>query len=147
MQKLAKVVCLIMAAALLLAVPAAAQEPIYPIGEITIEAKSVAAGVGFNWGTGTLKFQGKEYKFSVKGLSAGAVGFSKISAYGDVYNLKDASDLEGAYASVSSGLALVRGVEGLAMRNNKGALIVLRAQQQGVKLSLAVDGFSIQIVK
>lgn len=144
--------CVVMTAVLLMAGAALAQEksldptPIYPIGEITIEAKSLAAGVGFNWGIGTLKFKGKEYKFKVKGLSAGAVGFSKISAYGDVYNLKEASDLAGNYVSVSSGLSLARGVEGLVMRNNKGTLIVLRAQQQGVKLSMAVDGFSIEMV-
>lgn len=152
MKRVAPVLGVLLAVALLWAAPSAAQEksldptPLYPIGEITIEAKSVAAGVGFNWGVGTLKFKGKEYKFKVKGLSAGAVGFSKISAYGDVYNLKEASDLAGTYASVSSGLALARGVEGLVMRNNKGTLIVLRAQQQGVKLSMAVDGFSIEMV-
>jgi|UniRef100_A0A7C5AMA1 hypothetical protein len=152
MKTLRLFVCVMVAVALLTGAPAWAQEksldptPIYPIGEITIEAKSLAAGVGFNWGVGTLKFKGKEYHFKVKGLSAGAVGFSKISAYGDVYNLKEAADLAGNYVSVSSGLALAKGVEGLVMRNNKGTLIVLRAQQQGVKLSMAVDGFSIEMV-
>lgn len=139
---------LVLAGVLLFALPGGAQldkTPIYPLGEISLEATSAAAGVGFSWGEGTLKFQGKEYKFKVKGLSVAAVGFSRISATGDVYNLTKPSDLAGTYASVSAGLALARGVEGLVMKNNQGTVIVLRAQQQGVKLSLSVDGFAIEM--
>jgi hypothetical protein len=81
-------------AGILLFVAAAAKAEeglIYPIGEITIEAKQLAAGVGYSWGDGVMKFQGKEYPFTVQGLNVAAVGFSKIHAVGDVYNLKTAA--------------------------------------------------------
>ena len=41
-------------------VAAQPQEP-YPVGEVTINATQVAAGVGWTWGGGTLKFKGKTY--------------------------------------------------------------------------------------
>ena len=134
-----------MSGMLLLAVVAAkAQEgPIYPIGEITIEAKQVAAGVGYSWGEGVLKFQGKEFRFTVQGLNVAAVGVAKVNAVGDVYNLNTAADLAGKYAAVSAGLSLAKGVAGLTMRNTKGVVINLRSAQMGVQLNLGVDGFSI----
>lgn len=138
---------LIMAGILLFVVSAAkADEKVpYPIGEITIEAKQVAAGVGYSWGEGALKFEGKEYKFNVKGLNVAAVGFSKISAVGDVYNMKTAADFPGKYVAVSAGLSLAKGVAGLTMRNDKGVVINLKSVQQGVQLNLGVDGFVIEM--
>jgi hypothetical protein len=40
-------------------------------GKVTIESTSVALGVGVAWGDGTLLYRGKEYKFSLDGLSVG----------------------------------------------------------------------------
>lgn len=136
---------LVMAGVLLFVVSASkADDKVpYPVGEVTIEAKQVAAGVGYSWGDGTMKFEGKEYKFSIKGINVAAVGFAKIDAVGDVYNLKTAADLAGKYAAVSAGLSLAKGVSGLTMRNDKGVVINLRSVQQGVQLNLGVDGFSI----
>jgi hypothetical protein len=147
MRKYRILLSLVMAGVLLCAVAAAKAEegPIYPIGEVTIEAKQLAAGVGYSWGDGVMKFQGKEYPFTVRGLNIAAVGFSKINAVGDVYNLKTAADLAGKYVAVSAGLSLARGASGLSMRNNNGVVINLRAAQQGVQLNLGVDGFEIKM--
>ena len=138
---------LVMAGLLLFAAAAARAEegPIYPVGEITLEAMQMAAGVGYSWGDGVMKFQGKEYRFTVQGLNIAAVGFSKINAVGDVYNLKTAADLAGNYVAVSAGLSLAKGVAGLTMRNDKGVVINLRSAQQGVQLNMGVDGFSIKM--
>ena len=145
MRKHHMLVCLIMAGILLCAVAAANAEgdPIYPIGDITITATQLAAGVGYSWGDVVMKFQGKEYPFAVQGLNVAAVGFAKINAVGDVYNLTNPADLAGKYVAVSAGLSLAKGVAGLSMRNSKGVVINLRSAQQGVQLNLGVDGFSI----
>jgi hypothetical protein len=138
---------LAMAGILLFVVAAAKAEesPIYPIGEITIEAKQLAAGLGYSWGDGVMKFEGKEYRFTVQGINVAAVGFAKINAVGDVYNLKTAADLAGKYVAVSAGLSLAKGAAGLSMRNNKGVVINLRSAQQGVQLNLGVDGFDLKM--
>jgi len=120
------------------------QEP-YPLGEVTIEATQVAAGVGWTWGGGTLKFKDKTYPFDIKGLNVAAVGFSKISAKGDVYNLKDAADLAGTYVTVGAGAAVIKGKAGLVMRNDKGVVINLLSNQTGVQLSLGTDGLAISM--
>jgi len=147
MRKHRMLLSLVMASLLLFAVTGArAQEgPIYPVGEITLEAMQMAAGVGYSWGDGVMKFQGKEYRFTVQGLNIAAVGISKINAVGDVYNLKTAADLAGNYVAVSAGLSLAKGVAGLSMRNDKGVVINLRSAQQGVQLNLGVDGFDLKM--
>jgi len=139
--------CMAVAAILLgvvYTVGAQPKEP-YPIGEMTLEAKQVAAGVGYTWGAGTLKFEGKEYKFTVKGLDAGAAGIVKISAKGDVYNMKTVADFAGDYAAATAGAAVVKGPVGLLMRNAKGVVINMTAEQTGVQLSLGTKGMSISM--
>ena len=66
--------------ALLGAVAATAQQA--PSGKVTIESKTIAVGVGVSWGDGKLTYQGKEYPFSVDGLSVADLGVSKASAVG-----------------------------------------------------------------
>jgi hypothetical protein len=134
-----------LAAILLFTVSVVGAQPTdpYPYGEITIEAKQVAAGVGWTWGGGTLKFKGQTYEFDIKGLNVAAVGISKIGARGEAYNLKDASDLVGTYVTASAGLAVIKGKAGLAMRNEKGVVINLNADQTGAQLSLGTDGLKI----
>jgi len=124
------------------AVGAQPQDP-YPVGAITIESKQVAAGIGWTWGSGTMKFKGKTYNFDIKGLNVAAVGISKVSAKGDVYNLKDASDLAGTYVTASAGVAVIKGKAGLIMRNDKGVVINLNADQTGAQLNLGTDGLKI----
>src|SRR5262249_56719003 len=60
-----------------------------PDGTVRLSAGSVAAGIGFSWGGGTLTYQGKEYPFSVSGLSVADVGISQAEASGRGYHLKN----------------------------------------------------------
>lgn len=138
---------LAMAIFLLFTVASVAAQPTepYPIGEVTIEATQVAAGVGWTWGGGTLKFRSKTYSFKISGMNIAAAGISKISSKGDVYNLKDASDLAGTYVTAGAGVALIKGKAGLVMRNEKGVVINLLSDQTGVQLSLGTDGLVISM--
>ncbi|MDD5641464.1 MAG: hypothetical protein PHX53_07410 [Syntrophales bacterium] len=146
MMRVKRTLCILAAAAMLLGlvytVGAQPQSP-YPIGEITLQSTQVAAGVGVTWGDGILKFQGKQYKFQARGLDAGAVGISKISAKGDVYNMKSAADFPGHYVAAQAGVAVIKGEIGLLMRNEKGTVINLKATQKGVQLSLGGQGMNI----
>jgi hypothetical protein len=145
MRKQQVFVSLALACILLFTVSAVGAQPTdpYPVGEVTIEATQVAAGVGWTWGGGTLRFKGKAYNFDIKGLNVVAVGISKASSKGDVYNLKDASDLAGTYLTVGAGAAVIKGKAGLVMRNEKGVVINLRSDQTGVQLGLGSDGLKI----
>ena len=137
---------LAMAAVLLVAVtPGGAAQPLYPMGSVSIDLTSVAAGIGASWGSGTLRFEGKVYPFKVSGLTVGDVGISTINAVGNVYNLKSASDLAGNYVAAGAGLTLAGGVGGVTMRNQRGVLINLYTVQQGVQLTIGPQGFSIDL--
>src|SRR5258706_1799878 len=99
---------------------AAATEP-----DATIELKegSVAAGIGFTWGKGTLHYQGRSIPVTVKGLSVASIGAGSITASGDVYHLANLSDFDGNYTAVSAGAALAGGGSVAAMENSNGVVI------------------------
>jgi hypothetical protein len=133
-----------LAALLLLAVtPGIAQGPYYPVGTVSIDMTSVAAGVGFSSGSGVLRFQGKRYLFKIDGLSVGNVGIASISAVGNVYNMQNIQQFTGNYAAAGAGIALAGGMAGLKMQNQSGVIINLYAVQQGVQLNIGPQGFNI----
>jgi hypothetical protein len=128
---------------LVAATPGVAQTPYYPIGSVSIDMTSVAAGVGASWGSGVLRFQGQRYPFRIDGLSVGNVGIASINAVGNVYNMTNASQFAGNYAAVGAGVALAGGAAGLKMQNQNGVIINLYAVQQGVQLNIGPQGFTI----
>jgi hypothetical protein len=144
-KKIAVIVgCLVLAA--LVGVALAQQnQPYYKVGSISFETTSIAAGLGASWGNGWFTFQGQKYPISVRGLSVGAVGISKVNAVGNVYNLKNPSDLAGTYAGVSGGIAIAGGVKGILARNENGVVIDLKATQAGVSFNLGSEGFTISL--
>lgn len=83
-----------------------------PSGTVMLSTTSIAAGVGINWGTGTLTFEGKEHPFTVKGLSVMDLGISKASAQGKVFHLTKLSDFSGKYAAAEAAYALGKGKAG-----------------------------------
>jgi hypothetical protein len=130
---------------LAVAAPGQALPPQAPSGTVSIELTSVAAGIGTSWGSGVLRYQGKTYGFKVSGLTVGDVGFSKVSAVGNVYYLKKPSDLAGNYAAVGAGVAVAGGVGGVSMQNQKGVQIQLYSVVQGVQLTIGPQGFNIEM--
>lgn len=124
---------------LLLVSLALAQDP-KPSGTLTLASKSVALGIGVSWGGGVLTYQGKEYPFSIEGLSVADVGISEVDATGTVYNLMKLEDFNGNYAAVSAGAVVGGGMGATSMRNQNGVVINITGTGQGVKFKLGVDG-------
>ncbi len=118
-----------------------------PSGTVTLSTKSIAVGIGINWGTGMLTIKGNGYPFSVKGLSVMDLGISKASARGEVYYLRNISDFAGKYASAEVGFALGKGGAGLVMKNTNGVVIALEAVTKGVQLTIGGKGLSIKLSK
>ena len=81
----------------LLASPAVSFAQEAPSATIAFSGGSVAAGVGYTWGNGTLLFKGKPYPFTVSGLSVVDIGIDRIDGAGTVYNLKNPADAAGTY--------------------------------------------------
>ena len=116
-------------------------------GKLTVESKSVAVGVGVSWGDGVLEYRGKKHPFTVEGLSVLDLGVAKVTARGEVKNLKKLEDFDGTYALIASGGAAGAGAGAAVLKNQNGVELALVAPAQGVKLSFAHGGVSVKLKK
>jgi hypothetical protein len=133
-------------AALVFAIPvSAARAQQQPDATLELQEGSVAAGIGFSWGSGKLTYQGKTYPVSVDGLSVGSVGISSASASGKVYGLKSLQDFNGNYTAVSAGLTAAGGGSVAVLRNQNGVVIEMVSTTQGVKVTLGPSGVKLAI--
>jgi len=117
-----------------------------PSGTIEISSKTIAIGIGVSWGHGTLKFEGKEYKFKVSGLSIVDLGIASVSAAGEVFNLKSVSDFAGTYSGGEAAAALAGGAGTATLKNQNGVKLKIKSKKQGVQLKLAPEGLKIKLV-
>jgi hypothetical protein len=118
-----------------------------PDATVKMSGKSVAAGVGFSWGSGVLTYQGKQYPFSVSGLSAGNIGVSGAELSGEVFNLKSLDDFNGNYTSAGAGATVAGGGGGMTMKNQNGVVMNVVGTTRGLTFKLGVDGMKVQLKK
>jgi hypothetical protein len=137
----------IAAAAVLLASPAIAQPApdASPAATIDLTGRSIAAGVGYTWGSGTLHYRGEDHPLTVKGISVIDVGISKFSARGDVYHLSHPADINGVYRAVAAGAVVAGGGAVASMENDKGVEIKLVSSAAGLQFKLAPEGVTIRL--
>ena len=131
----------------MLTVNFAGAEETKPSGTIAIESHSVALGIGVNWGHGTLKFKGKEYKFKVTGLSVVDLGVSNVSAVGEVYHLRHLSDFAGTYNAASAGIAVAAGAGASYLENQHDVVIKITSKKQGAQFTLAAEGLKLKLIE
>jgi hypothetical protein len=121
-----------------------------PEATLQLSGGSLAAGIGFSWGKGTLTYKGKDYPVKVNGLSLGKVGITGASAYGEVYHLKKLQDFNGHYHAGGAGrrgVTLASGQSATAMTNQAGVTVLLSATQRGVDVNLGGAGVDMAIKK
>jgi hypothetical protein len=118
-----------------------------PDAKVRITGKSVAAGVGFSWGSGVLTYQGKDYPFSVSGLSAGNIGVSGATLSGEVFNLKNIDDFNGNYTSAGAGATVAGGGGAMTMKNQNGVVMNVVGTTKGLSFKLGVDGMKVELKK
>jgi hypothetical protein len=123
----------------------AAEKHAKPDGSIELSEGSVAVGIGYSWGHGTLTYKGKKHKFKVDGLSAGDVGAQKVTAKGEVYHLKKLEDFNGTFAAAEAG-ATVGGGGGVSiMKNQNGVEMRVKSTAQGINLTIGGAGVKVQL--
>jgi hypothetical protein len=116
-----------------------------PDAKLTLSGTSAAIGIGTTWGSGTLTYKGKRHPVRLRGLDVGGVGGAHIDAHGDVYHLKNVADFDGTYAAVSAGAAAGPGAGHSIMRNEKGVVIDLASNTQGVLVKAGPDGVRLEL--
>ncbi len=118
-----------------------------PDATVEFSGGSVAAGVGYTWGTGMLIYQGRLFRLRVSGLSIADVGITRYTASGDVFNLKKPADIVGTYGAVTTGATLGTGLSGTSMQNEHGVLIRMTATRAGLSLSVAPGGMTVSGIR
>ena len=115
-------------------------------GSITFSGGAVAIGIGFQWGNGTLTYQGRQYPFRMDGLSVVDVGVTRVTGSGTVHNLRNVADFSGNYVSITAGATVAGGGSVASLRNQNGVVIDGVSTAQGVRLTLAPGGVNITLV-
>lgn len=149
MNKMKRIGVLLLVLGVITGITQAAKEE-KPDATLRLSGKSVAAGVGFSWGKGTLTYKGKDYRVSVNGMSLGKAGISGASAYGEVYNLKKLQDFNGHYHAGGAGrrgVTLASGQTATAMTNQAGVMVLLSSTQRGVDVNVGGAGVDMEIKK
>jgi hypothetical protein len=116
-----------------------------PDGTLELKGGSVAVGIGFSWGSGTLTYKGKTYDVKADGFDVGDIGITNITASGKVFNLKKLEDFNGNYTGVGAGGAVAGGGGAVVLKNQNGVKVELLSTTQGVKLAIAAAGVKMQI--
>jgi hypothetical protein len=127
------------------AAPAMAANPGATEGTVTFTGGAVAIGIGFQWGNGTLTYQGRQYSFKLDGLSVVDVGVTRMTGTGTVRNLRNVADFGGNYVSLSAGATVAGGGSVTTLRNQNGVVIDGISTSQGVRLTLAPGGVNVTL--
>ncbi len=128
-----------------LARPAMAQE-LKQAGTIYIKQIQIAWIGSGNLGGGTLQYNGRSWPFTIGGLGIGGFGISQITATGEVYNMKDIAQFQGAYVQARAGFAIGTVSAGeLWLQNPNGVVLHLKAERVGLALSLGADAIYIRM--
>ena len=128
--------------------PPPVAEGAIPSAYVWLSGGSIAIGIGYSWGHGTLynsKDQ-KQYKFKLSGVSVADVGGAGITAEGEVYNLATPADLTGNYSAVTAGVTIIEGGSVAYLKNNQnGVVIKLHSQTGGLRFNLSANGMHITL--
>ena len=114
---------------------------------LSLTEGSVAVGIGWSWGKGTLSYKGKKYPVKVEGLTVGEVGVTRASATGNVYNMKNLADFDGTFVAGGAGATVGGGAGITTMKNQNGVTIDLKSTTQGASLKLAAEGLKLSVIK
>src|SRR5437016_10693163 len=112
---------------------------------LTLSEGSVAAGIGFSWGKGTLSYGGKTYPVKVEGLSVGELGVIRGTARGKVSNLERLEDFSGNYLAVGAEATAAGGAGVTVMRNQNGVVVELTSTTQGASILLGAEGIRLTL--
>ncbi|WP_298241814.1 hypothetical protein [uncultured Bradyrhizobium sp.] len=113
-----------------------------------VRAKIVKGGllVGGGAGSGVLTYRGRSYPFRITGMSFGITAGATVGRLdGWASGIREVSDFAGTYSSVGGGFALIGGVNGVHLRNEKGVTIVMQGPKAGLELAANVSQITISL--
>ena len=143
LYRASKICAAVVAAAVVLA--SASTQSFAATGTVQLKVTKVGFIVGVGGGSGTLNFQGRTYRLSVGGVSAGTIGAAGANLVGTASNLRTAADIAGTYSAASASLAVAGGAKVITLQNSNGVVLTLRGKQVGFEASLSLSGLTISL--
>jgi hypothetical protein len=105
-------------------------------GAVRVTVAKAGFIVGAGGGKGILTFRHRNYPFTVHGLSLGLTAGASINKLvGRAEYINQLGDFSGTYSVVGAGGALIGGVGGVQLRNDKGVIITLQGPKGGLEVS------------
>jgi hypothetical protein len=102
--------------------------------------------LGVGGGEGVLVLHGKQYPFTVSGMSVGfTIGASSAKYVGRALHLRGPASIEGSYTVAGAGGAVVAGAGGVVLQNASGVVLELSGPKVGAEVSAAVGGVTIRL--
>jgi hypothetical protein len=115
-------------------------------GSVTVVFTKGGFIVGVGGGEGVLHLRGKNYPFTVSGMSVGlTVGASTTKFVGRALNLRGPASIEGSYAVGGAGGAVAAGAGAVQLQNANGVILQLSGPKVGAEVSAAVGGVTIRL--
>ncbi|WP_027521009.1 hypothetical protein [Bradyrhizobium sp. Ec3.3] len=115
-------------------------------GQVAVVFTKGGLIVGVGGGEGVLRFRGKDYPFTVSGMSVGfTIGASTTKLVGRALNLKGPASIEGSYAAGGAGGAVAAGAGAVQLQNANGVILQLTGPKVGAEVSAAVGGVTIRL--
>ncbi|MCD4781753.1 MAG: hypothetical protein K8S27_14585 [Candidatus Omnitrophica bacterium] len=118
-----------------------------PSATLNLTIKEMALVIGGETGEGTLRYEGQDYPFTLKGLQWGSISKVSYQATGNVYHLEKLEDFEGMYFQAQASLAVGRvGKSGLFLMNRRGVTMHLGTKEEkGFALTLGRAGIKVKL--
>lgn len=115
-------------------------------GHVRVKILKAGLLVGGGAGSGVLSYRGRNYPFRVSGVSFGITAGATIGRLdGWASGIREVGDFAGTYSSVGGGFALVGGVNGVHLRNEKGVTIVLQGPKAGMEVAANLSAITISL--
>ena len=109
-------------------------------GSVRVTVAKAGLVVGAGAGRGTLTFRHRTYAFKVQGLSLGVTAGASINKLvGRADYMNELGDFQGTYNVVGGGGALIGGVSGVQLKNDKGVIITLQGPKAGLELAANIS--------
>ena len=113
-------------------------------GHVRVKILKAGLLVGAGVGKGALDYRGRTYPFRVTGISLGITAGTTVGKLeGWASGIRELTDFAGTYSSVGGGAAMVGGIGGVHLRNDKGVVIVLQGPKAGLEMAANISAIMI----
>lgn len=116
-----------------------------PAATVDFEIEQFRLIFGGQKGKGVLHYKGKDYPFSIQGVSIGGIGYTDVKATGTVHYLKKVGDFAGRYNGIGLGAAVVKGAGSSSFENGKGVIVSIKSKSDGLALNLGIGTGTIEL--